>query len=158
MTITLSVAGLLAALFGGANGYDARVDGSPVELASGETVNFGDDSGEFPNDGECDDPRFVGDGMATSTDTANIGRDASDCLHHFEIGNVRLARTKAESSVAECAAIDYGNDASEWARDGECDDPRFTGPGSHSIANIDDLRTDATDCRALCESGAVWLK
>lgn len=158
MTISLSVASLLAALFGNTPAYDAPVEGTPHTLASGETVNFGNDRGEYPNDGECDDPRFVGQGMATSTDTVNIGRDASDCLRHFEVGNIRLARSKEESSIAECAAIDYGNDNSEWSRDGECDDPRFTGPGTHSIANLEDMRTDATDCKRLCESGDVWLK
>jgi len=158
MTITLSAAAVLAALFGGGTPHDAPVTGTPYVPVSDERIEFGDNGGEYPNDGECDDPRFVGDGMATSTDTVNIGGDAADCLMHFERGNIRLARTQGESSIEECQAIDFGDDTSDWARDGECDDPRFTGPGTHSIANIDDLRTDATDCRRLCDLGQVWLK
>ncbi len=44
------------------------------------SIDFGDDSGDFANDGECDDPRFRGQGM-TSTPLMHddIKRDASDC-------------------------------------------------------------------------------
>ena len=33
-------------------------------LASGQDVDFGDDASRWANDGECDDPRFEGNGMA----------------------------------------------------------------------------------------------
>lgn len=54
--------------------------------------------------------------------------------------------------------IDFGNDASFWSNDGECDDPRFEGPGmaSGALRDQDRLR-DATDCENLYQSGDVWL-
>jgi hypothetical protein len=60
--------------------------------------------------------------------------------------------------VAECAAIDFGDDTSEWAKDNECDDPRFTGIGVDEILNAEDQSHDAADCRALCEAGEIWLR
>lgn len=128
-------------------------------MAYADKVDFGNDSGEYPTDGECDDPRFTGEGMATAgLDQANIGKDASDCSKLYQADMIRLVRTKGESSIAECKTIDFGDDTSEWAKDAECDDPRFTGPGVDEILVPDDLMTDAQDCRALCESGEVWLK
>lgn len=46
--------------------------------SEGEPI-FGDDSNEWAMDSECDDPRFVGIGMASYTDSINIGHDATDC-------------------------------------------------------------------------------
>lgn len=54
--------------------------------------------------------------------------------------------------------IDFGNDASFWSEDGECDDPRFEGPGmaSGNLRERNRLR-DATDCENLHRRGEVWL-
>lgn len=51
--------------------------------------------------------------------------------------------------------IDFGDDSSRWAEDGECDDPRFTGPGMSSELEAADLGADASDCRAAYEAGTV---
>ena len=56
------------------------------------------------------------------------------------------------------SGIRWGDDSGKWARDGECDDPRFTGPGVHSILLDSDLYKDASDCRNLFEKGRVHLK
>ena len=40
---------------------------------------FGDDDSEFAFDGECDDPRFEGDGMARNLHRQYVGHDATDC-------------------------------------------------------------------------------
>lgn len=128
---------------------------SPDFLAS---IEFGDDSGQYAHDAECDDSRFIGWGVATSTDAENNGTDASDCRHLFEIGQLRVNRTQAEFSVSMCAQVNFGTDDSAYANDGECDDPRFTGAATHNILNFEDLGRDATDCQALCESGAIWLR
>lgn len=158
MTITLSFAAALAAFLGLSQDGASSQSHPPVVMASGEAVSFGNDDGEYPGDGECDDPRFVGDGMASSTDTANIGGDATDCASHYERGNIRLAMGESDFDVSQCEAIDFGLDTSEYARDRECDDPRFAGPGTDDILQINDLRGDATDCKRLCESGEIWLK
>jgi hypothetical protein len=126
--------------------------------AQAADIDFGDDSGQFSNDGECDDPRFAGEGMADSYTEDEIMKDASDCQALLASGDIRVARTQEESNVSECAAIDYGNDTSEWANDNECDDGRFIGPGVDNILNLEDQMSDATDCRALCESGDIWLR
>ncbi|QPH52551.1 hypothetical protein [Pontivivens ytuae] len=126
--------------------------------AVAQSIKFGDDSNQWANDGECDDPRFVGEGMAASLAAESVLTDASDCAMLFDAGMIRMVRTRAEADVSECRSISFGDDSSEWSNDNECDDPRFTGPGIHSIMNAEDLMGDATDCRALCESGDVWLR
>lgn len=55
-----------------------------------EAINFGDDSGEFANDFECDDARFEGLGMASSVGTEHVGSDASDCSRFCDAGVVAL--------------------------------------------------------------------
>jgi hypothetical protein len=125
---------------------------------SAQSVEFGDDSGAYVNDGECDDPRFAGGGMAASIGDESILKDATDCQALFQANRIRLVRTKAESSVTECKTIDFGKDTSQWANDGECDDPRFTGLQVDNILNAEDASADATDCKALCDAGEVWLR
>ncbi|MFS4438209.1 hypothetical protein ACMA5I_08345 [Paracoccaceae bacterium GXU_MW_L88] len=56
-------------------------------------------------------------------------------------------------------AIDWGSDTSDFAQDGECDDPRFMGPGMTDTPLVEtDIRADATDCRAAYEAGRISLK
>ncbi len=59
--------------------------------AFADDVNFGDDSGRYSKDGECDDMRFDGAGM---TDTllidSDILHDASDCRAAFNAGRLKL--------------------------------------------------------------------
>lgn len=54
-------------------------------------IDFGDDSGDWALDNECDDPRFEGEGM---TETVLLdedrGHDATDCREAFEAGALRL--------------------------------------------------------------------
>jgi hypothetical protein len=94
--------------------------------AAAQDIDFGDDSGEYASDGECDDPRFTGPGTPTSLSVEHTLRDATDCRRLFGIGAIRLVRQKGEASVAECAAINFGDNSSRWANDGErsgCADP-----------------------------------
>jgi len=51
--------------------------------------------------------------------------------------------------------INFGNNASEWANDGECDDPRFIGPASAATLLEADRGRDATDCKTAFEMGLV---
>lgn len=120
-------------------------------------VDFGNDSSQWANDGECDDPRFTGPGM-TSTPLLDedILADATDCRRAFEAGRITL-RNKGVG--LHRSGIDFGDDASQWANDGECDDPRFTGPGMTSTALLDsDTGHDATDCRNAFEAGRIRLR
>ena len=53
-------------------------------------INFGDDGGEFPNDGLCDDYRFDGPGADYVLLKEDIGRDASDCKRLCDAGQIAL--------------------------------------------------------------------
>jgi hypothetical protein len=53
-------------------------------------VDFGADSSTWAADGECDDPRFTGDGMADVLLDEDRYADASDCRALFEAGSIRL--------------------------------------------------------------------
>ena len=55
-------------------------------------------------------------------------------------------------------SVDFGDDTSAWARDGECDDPRFEGPGMAAHSVEENLGRDATDCRRLFESGQLSVR
>ncbi len=144
--------------------------GGPV-MAQGADVDFGDDSSQWANDGECDDPRFTGEGSAAELEEADRGKDATDCRTAFEAGTIALAEGEdgtlddtpapAADAPATPAAttneIDFGDDTSEWANDGECDDPRFAGTGMADELEDVDIGRDATDCRTAFEAGVITL-
>ena len=51
---------------------------------------------------------------------------------------------------------DFGDDSSEWANDGACDDTRFVGDRGAAAATSDDhVGRDATDCRNLLNAGRI---
>ena len=114
-------------------------------------IQFGDDSGDWANDGECDDPRFEGEGVASVLVEEDRFRDATDCANLYKQGRIALRSDAANDG------IDFGDDTSTWARDGECDDPRFAGEGVASYLTDADLYRDATDCRDLFNEGLVQL-
>ena len=118
-------------------------------------IDFGDDSSEWANDGECDDPRFTGSGM-TSTPLldSDIRRDATDCRVAYNQGRI----TFKGQSVAN-TTIQWGDDDGDWANDGECDDMRFEGPGMTTTPLLEsDVKHDATDCRIAYEQGRIKLR
>lgn len=74
---------------------------------------------------------------------------------------VSLSLALAALSVSPASAqveIDFGDNASQWANDGECDDPRFEGEGAAETLLEEDRGHDAADCRALLEAGRVRLR
>lgn len=117
-------------------------------------LDFGDDSGEWALDGQCDDIRYTGDGMAGIELTDSIGKDASDCSAALKAGTV--TEDPMHLPPANDAAIKFGDDASEFAQDGECDDIRFAGSTSTATIFIaEDIGHDASDCRSAFEAGMV---
>ena len=54
--------------------------------------------------------------------------------------------------------VDFGDDASPWANDRQCDDPRFAGERVAMSASNEDQLHDATDCRLLYDDGAITLR
>jgi hypothetical protein len=133
---------------------------APTATAGDTGIDFGDDTSQWANDGECDDPRFAGAAAATELLEADNGHDATDCRAAYEAGTVALKDDTSGAAPADTATAtlpDFGDDTSEWANDGECDDPRFTGPGSATELLDVDMMHDATDCRTAFEDGKVTL-
>ncbi len=122
-------------------------------------VDFGRDSSEWANDGECDDPRFQGPGMtATTLVESDVLRDATDCRVAYEAGRLVLVGSVSAGNAAK-AGLDFGDDSSEWANDGECDDPRFEGSGMTATTLLEsDALSDATDCKTAFEAGRLRLR
>ena len=119
-------------------------------------VDFGDDSGRFSRDGECDDARFEGDGRSLYPGRDHIRRDAFDCREMFEQGRVHLRSDYPnEAEPPRSAEVDFGDDSGRFSRDGECDDLRFDGVGRSVYEGSDHIRRDASDCRELYERGRV---
>ena len=61
-----------------------------LKVTQCKAIDFGDDSGEYANDNECDDIRFEGSGMASSVGTESIGKDASDCSSFCDAGVIAV--------------------------------------------------------------------
>ncbi|WP_332713739.1 hypothetical protein [Pelagibacterium mangrovi] len=143
------------------NAYEAgEVTYSGGPSGTGESIvidgiDFGNDSGTYAVDGECDDPRFTGSGVGVALDD-HLMADATDCSTAYEDGTVTFDEDAANGSSASIAidGIDFGDDSGNWANDGECDDPRFTGSGV-GVALDDHLMADATDCSTAYEDGTV---
>lgn len=53
--------------------------------------------------------------------------------------------------------INFGDDASEWALDGACDDRRFRGSAMAAGLDREDLGHDASDCRSGYANGDLQL-
>lgn len=123
-----------------------------------QSVDFGNDNSQYSNDGECDDRRFIGDGMATDLDTDDNFGDATDCRRLYEAGRIKLVSASRGQAATQCKKIKFGIDGGDYSNDGECDDPRFDGPGVDAIILLEDLGKDATDCRAACTAGKAWLR
>lgn len=137
-----------------AAGFMAASSGlAPASQAQPAPPSFGDDTSRWANDGECDDPRFDGPGMSEGASLEDdISHDASDCEAAWRAGKLQLASTTAS------ATPDFGDNASQWANDKECDDPRFAGPGMTSTTLLDqDIGHDASDCRAAWQADKLWL-
>jgi hypothetical protein len=125
--------------------------GGEPEVMIQDGIDFGDDFGGYAGDGECDDTRFSGPGMASadSFSADNIGHDATDCFALYNDGRIVL------QTLQIIDGIDFGDNSSDWADDGECDDPRFIGEGMASSQLEEDALRDAADCRSLYLADAI---
>ncbi len=118
--------------------------------ANAQQVEFGDNSSDWANDNECDDPRFTGTGM---TSTPLLDEDA-----YHDANDCRVAYNAGTLSLADPTGVNFGNNSSDWANDGECDDPRFVGANMASTLLDEDMGADAVDCRALFVTGSISLR
>lgn len=122
-----------------------------VFVTSASAVQYGDDTSQFARDGQCDDMRFFGrpmNGMILIED--DILHDATDCRKLAEAGLI---------SYWGDVPLDFGSDSGDYTRDGECDDPRFAGPGMTDTPLLqEDILADATDCKAAYDAGKLRLR
>lgn len=76
--------------------------------------------------------------------------------------NLRLSAVISLTFFAGCTVVppdfEWGDDSSIYANDGDCDDPRFDGPGAYTLNLAEDAKRDATDCRVLYNAGRVYLR
>lgn len=129
-----------------------------VAPTAATAVNFGDDSSEWARDGECDDRRFAGPGVAASLSWSNAGRDATDCRAALDGGQARLWDLAEARAALSGAAVDFGSDAGQFAGDGECDDVRFEGLGMAYGVGPELVGQDAGDCSRLRDLGLIGLR
>lgn len=121
-------------------------------------INFGDDKGDWPKDGECDDRRFYGSAMASNLGWQFVGHDATDCQAALNAGSIALWSEAASVAATQCSAIDFGDNTGPYPNDSECDDVRFEGRGTASVMNLENLGKDAADCSAQCTFGIISLR
>ena len=103
-----------------------------------EPIDFGDDSSEWANDGECDDPRFVGEGMASTLLDQDLYRDATDCRDLYDRGRIdlrELSRGPASGNRIERGQLQAGD---EQLNSGEYADVyTFRGQaGQHAVIDV----------------------
>ena len=114
-------------------------------------IDFGNDLGEYANDGECDDARFEGAGLGAALDS-HVMADATDCSAAYDAGTITLVEDSAD---ADSFRINFGDDSAASAFDGVCDDPRFQGRGAAPELLDANRLADASDCRTAHEAGTV---
>jgi hypothetical protein len=147
--------------------------GSASALRRNDNIYFGDNSSEWAYNGECDDPYFTGPGAAGKRVMRDRERDAADCQELYRRGEIqwrfdsraisrldgekfnRVSGRTLERIIID--GIDFGEDNGRYTLDGECDDPRFSGPGSAAVLVEYDRFRDATDCSAFYQGGWVQL-
>ncbi|WP_136253972.1 hypothetical protein [Onishia niordana] len=127
---------------------------APVQNSEG--IEWGDNTSQWADDGECDDPRFTGEGAHSLNVDEDRYHDAVDCRSLYEQGRITLASNG--DTINSSSDIQWGDNTSQWSNDGECDDPRFAGPGVHDLNLDEDRYHDAIDCQRLYEQGQIYLK
>ena len=127
-----------------------------VNLRDGRSskLAFGDDSGRWALDDECDDPRFVD--LRTEVSGGEPMRDATDCRDAYVTGNATLLEDFLNAKELLPQGFNLGDDSGRWAFDGECDDPRFV--DQRTEASDDEQLRDATDCGQGLAQGKVKLQ
>lgn len=122
-----------------------------------DDIDFGDDLSTWANDGECDDPRFSGDGMAATLDRQDLMHDATDCRALLESGEIEFSATQFDATLTTFEDIDLGDDSGRFPEDGECDDPRFEGPDMSSSPDHAEIKKDRTDCSFGLQMGSLTV-
>ena len=110
-------------------------------ISAKENVDFGADSGAWTHDGECDNPRFEGKGMASVLLDDDLYQDASDCRNLMNKGLIQLIAGAAVGGVMQRDRLERGDST---LTSGEYRD-NFTFEGERGQDAIIDLRSDEFD-------------
>ena len=105
-------------------------------------IDFGEDAGDYANDGACDDARFESDGDDWTYQRNHVLRDATDCRTLYEAGELTLY-------------LDFGDNSGDYANDNTCDDSRFTGEGRSILQTDSHVKRDAVDCIVAYRAGTI---
>ena len=133
-----------------------RQAGAPYDTAG---VDFGDDTSATATTANATIRGSLGRASPTVLDDDTL-HDATDCkaasrpAPRPEDGAARGAPDATECR-SEIRPSTFGDNASEYANDNECDDPRFIGEGWTRCCWHADIEHDATDCRALVDAGKI---
>ena len=131
-------------------GANAAAGGNSVAAAG--SVDFGDNLSNWSNDGECDDPRFSGDGAADTLIDADRYHDASDCRSLFEQGRVSLVDGAVDGSSDETAMLQRGSlDSSDDELDGFGYVDTYTFEGEAGATAVIDLQSADFDTYLVIE-------
>ncbi len=76
----------------------------------------------------------------------------------MKLGYVFVAVIALMPTLAAAQSLNFGDDASQWSNDGECDDRRFRGAAMAQGLDRDDIGHDLTDCKTAFDAGklTVW--
>ena len=118
----------------------AESEASPRIAAA--DIDFGEDAGDYANDGACDDARFEIDGDDWTYQRNHVLRDATDCRTLYEAGQITLY-------------LDFGDNSGDYANDDTCDDNRFTGEGRSILQTDSQVKRDAVDCIVAYRAGRL---
>ena len=110
---------------------------SPLHAQPG----FGDNTSRWANDGECDDPRFEGEGAADTLLEADNGHDANDCRKLFGAGKITLRAAADDDARVSRGRLQKGDGTLE---SGEYAD-EYTFAGTTGQRAVIDLRSGDFD-------------
>ncbi|MEM7330067.1 MAG: hypothetical protein AAF437_15095 [Pseudomonadota bacterium] len=120
----------------------STVAATPAERVPASSIDFGEDAGDYANDGACDDARFESDGDDWTYQRNHVLQDATDCRTLYEAGDLTLY-------------LDFGDNSGEYANDDTCDDNRFTGEGRSILETDSHVKRDAVDCIVAYRAGTI---
>ncbi len=116
---------------------------SPLSTVAGTGgIDFGDDLSTWANDGECDDSRFAGEGMANSVVDSDLYHDATDCSTLYVAGGVTFTESSVSTSTGSESGPTRGSlDASDPTLSGYGYADTYTFDGSAGATAVIDLRS-----------------
>jgi hypothetical protein len=116
-------------------------------------IDFGDDLSTWSNDGECDDPRFQGEGTANTLLEDDMYHDATDCSTAYSAGTIQLAAGADTGGSSELAGSQRGRlDSTDPTFDDGSYVDTYTFQGTAGSSAVIDLRSADFDTYLVVEA------